>query len=174
MEIKKAKKEVMKTVKHKMNDYMKIQRDLETAHKVRNLEKRLDVMTNAFNMVTESNAKLREEVDHRMKEYSDTSKFFQTLLSTLSSGKKVLVDLTEQAILTYDQLKEGLNKKQTIENQGRQDLLDQSHEMQELQLQLNHTKELHEYLEIKAQDRDMSEIEAEQALKKCKYREKYL
>ena len=164
----------MELKKNNMSDDMIVQRDLKIARNVQNLENRLGVVTNKFNMMIASNAKLREEMNHLLKERSHFNKLYQQLLLHLNTGKKVMVDLIEQATLTYDQREEAQSKLQALKDHGKQDLLVQSQEMRQLQRHLDHTVKLQEFLGVKGQTRIMSDLEAKEALKKSKCRAKYL
>ncbi|KAJ9576167.1 hypothetical protein L9F63_006989 [Diploptera punctata] len=170
-QIKKVEKEVMELKKHDVSDDMMMQRDLKTARNVRNLEDRLGVVTSKFNMMVASNGKLRQEINHLLKERAHFNKLYQQLVFHLNAGKKVMVDLIEQATFSYDQREEAQNKLKALKDRGKQDLLIQSQEMRELQRHLDHDIKLQDFLGVKGQRRILSELEAKEALKKRKKRE---
>ena len=159
----------MELKKNDVSDDIMMQKELKTARNVRNLENRLGVVTSKFNVMITSNAKLREEINHLLKERAHFNKLYQQLVSRLYSGKKVMVDLIEQATLAYDQREEAQNKLRALKDRGKQDLLMQSQEMRELQRRLDHDVKLQEFLGVKGQRRIMSDLEAKEALKKSKY-----
>lgn len=113
-----------------------------------------------------ANAKMRDEINHLLKERAHFNKSFQQLVSRLNSGKKVIMDLIEQATLAYDQREEAQNKLQALKERGRQDLQQQSQEVRELQRCLDHVVRLQEFLDIKGQRRIMADLEAREALRR--------
>lgn len=56
-----------------------------------------------LNRLLTSNHKLREKIDHYLKERTSFNQLFQELNSKLVSGKKIIMDLMEQTTLAYDQ-----------------------------------------------------------------------
>ncbi|XP_021936295.1 coiled-coil domain-containing protein 63 isoform X4 [Zootermopsis nevadensis] len=93
------------------------------------------------------------------------------LVSRLNSGKKVMVDLIEQATLAYDQREESQNKLQALKERAKQDLQQQSQEIRELQRRLDRDVKLQEFLGVKGQRRIMADLEAREALRFKKKRE---
>jgi predicted DNA-binding ArsR family transcriptional regulator len=122
-----------------------------------------------FNTVIASNGKMREDIDHLLKDRAYFNKLYQQLVSRLNSGKKVMVDLIEQATLAYDQREEAQNKLRALKERGRQDVQQQSWEMRELQRRLDHDVKLQEFLGVKGQRRITADLEAREALKRSEY-----
>ena len=56
-----------------------------------------------FNRLLASNHKLREEIDHLLKERTYFNQLYQDLTTRLNAGKKIMMDLIEQSTLAYDQ-----------------------------------------------------------------------
>ncbi|PSN46817.1 hypothetical protein C0J52_11196 [Blattella germanica] len=170
-QIKKMDREVMALKKNDVGEHVMHLRDLKTLRNVRNLENRLGVITSKFNMVVASNSKLRGEISHLLKERAHFNKLYMQLIAHLNAGKKVMVDLIEQATLAYDQREEAQNKLRALKQRGKQDLLVQSQEMRELQRRLDHDAKLQDFLGVKGQRRIMADLEAKEALKRKKKRE---
>nr|CAD7410127.1 unnamed protein product [Timema poppensis] len=124
-----------------------------------------------FNKMLAENSELREELDHLIKERSHFNQLYQQLTSRLQSGKKVIVDLIEQATLAYDQREEAQSKLQALKDRGRVDLSVHSQEMRELQRQLDHNAKLQEFLGIKGQKRVMADLEERERQKKQNQKE---
>lgn len=120
-------------------------------------------------MVIAGNGKMRDEINHLLKERSYFNKSFQQLVSRLNSGKKVMVDLIEQATLAYDQREESQNKLQALKERAKQDLQQQSQEIRELQRRLDRDVKLQEFLGVKGQRRIMADLEAREALRFSEY-----
>lgn len=123
-------------------------------------------VTSKFNMATAANEKIREEINHLLKDRAYFNKLYQQLVNHLNSGNKMMVDLIEQATLAYDQREEAQNKLQALKERGKQDLQQQKQEMRELQRHLDHDDKLHTFLGVKGQQRNMAELEAREALKR--------
>lgn len=123
-------------------------------------------VTNKFNMAIATNDKVREEINHLLKDRAYFNKLYQQLVSRLNSGNKMMVDLIEQATLAYDQREEAQNKLQALKERGKQDLQQQKQEMRELQRRLDHDDKLQTFLGVKGQQRTMADLEAREALKR--------
>ncbi|XP_047103466.1 coiled-coil domain-containing protein 63 [Schistocerca piceifrons] len=135
------------------------------------LENRLDVVTVKFNKILAENSKLREEINHLLKERNHFNSLYQQLVSELNSGKKIMLDLIEQASLAYDQREEAQNKLQALKERGRLDVLLHGQEMRELHRRLDYDTKLQDFLAVKAQRRVMADLEAREAQKKQMQRE---
>jgi hypothetical protein len=123
-------------------------------------------VTSKFNMVIAANEKMREEINHLLKDRAYFNKLYQQLVNRLNSGNKMMVDLIEQATLAYDQREEAQNKLQALKERGKQDLQQQKQEMRELQRCLDHDEKLQTFLGVKGQQRIMADLEAREALKR--------
>jgi thiamine pyrophosphate-dependent acetolactate synthase large subunit-like protein len=119
--------------------------------------------------VIASNGKMRDEIDHLLKDRTQFNKVYHQLVSRLSSGKKVIVDLIEQATSAYDQREEAQNKLRALKERGKQDLQQQGQEMRELQRRLDRDIKLQEFLGVKGQRRVTADLEAREALKRSEY-----
>ncbi|KAK6626377.1 hypothetical protein RUM43_006688 [Polyplax serrata] len=133
------------------------------------LENRLDVATIKLNRLLASNQRLRERIDHFLKERSLFNQSFQELTAKIQGGKKVIMDLMEQSTLAYDQREEAQAKLETLKQKGKQDVLVHSLEMKELQRKLDHDSKLQEFLCVKGQKRITADLEAKQAFLRRKF-----
>jgi hypothetical protein len=122
--------------------------------------------------VIASNGKTREEIDHLLKDRTHFNKVYHQLVSRLTSGKKVTVDLIEQATSAYDQREEAQNKLRALKERIEQDVLQQGQEMRELQRRLDRDVKLQEFLGLKGQRRITADLEAREALRHSKYHKK--
>jgi hypothetical protein len=119
-------------------------------------------------MVIAANEKMREEIDHLLKDRAYFNNLYQQLVNHLNAGNKMMVDLIEQATLAYDQREEAQNKLQALKERGKQDLQQQRQEMRELQRRLDHDDKLQKFLGVKGQQRITTDLEAREALKRSK------
>lgn len=103
-----------------------------------------------------------------LKERAHFNRLYQQLVGRLNSGKKVMMDLIEQATLAYDQREEAQNKLRALRERGKQDLQHQSQQMRILQRRLDHDVKLQEFLGVKGQRRITADLEAMEALKRGK------
>ncbi|XP_033606689.1 coiled-coil domain-containing protein 63 isoform X3 [Cryptotermes secundus] len=171
LQIRKVEKKVLELKKLDVTDSILLQKSLKTQRNIDNLENRLGVVTSKFNTVIASNGKTREEIDHLLKDRAYFNKLYHHLVSRLSSNKKVMVHLIEQATLAYDQREEAQNKLHALKERGKLDMQQQRQEMKELQRRLDHDVKLHEFLSVKGQRRTTADLEAREALKHKKRKE---
>ncbi|GLH03859.1 hypothetical protein R5R35_009908 [Gryllus longicercus] len=164
-------KEVVKMRLKDVSDLQSKERAIDDERSISNLENRLHVASVKYNDMIKQNTILREEIDHLLKERSHFNELYQKLIKHINKGKKVMMDLIEQASLAYDQREEAQIKLQCLREKGRQDYLQQSHEMRELQRKLDHDTKLQEFLSVKGQKRVMADLEAREAQKKRQQRE---
>ncbi|XP_066996668.2 outer dynein arm-docking complex subunit 1 [Anabrus simplex] len=170
-EIAKMEKEVRKLRLKDITDAQSAQKAVENDRNISGLENRLHVVTTRFNEMLAENGKLRQEIDHLLKERAHFNLLYQQLISRLNTGKKIMLDLIEQATLAYDQREEAQSKLHMLKERGRQDMHIHSQEMRELQRKLDHDTKLQEFLGIKGQKRILTDLEAREALKKQQQRE---
>ncbi|XP_044739405.1 coiled-coil domain-containing protein 63-like [Chrysoperla carnea] len=133
----------------------RIQLSMRTVEK---LENQLDVAIKKFNSVLADNDKIREEIDHLIKERAHFNSLWNKMVINLTKGKKFMMDLVEQATMSYDQRDEWCGKLEALKERGKADLLQHTQEMRELQRNLDHDNKLKEYLSIKGQKRVMQDL----------------
>ncbi|XP_031330511.1 coiled-coil domain-containing protein 63 [Photinus pyralis] len=129
------------------------------------LENQLDYETKRFCAVLEDNRDLRERIEHLLKDRAHFNSVWETLVEDLNQGKKLMLDLIEQATLSYDQREEWCSKLHALRIRNRNDFMLHAEEMKELQRQLDHDSKLYEFLGIKGQKRIMRDLE-EKEMKK--------
>ncbi|KAJ1524047.1 hypothetical protein ONE63_010587 [Megalurothrips usitatus] len=170
-QIRKVEKEVAGLRRDDVTDHKLIEQAVAREKSVTLLENRLHNATVKFNKQLAHNASLREEIDHLLKERAQFNVLYEALVSKLNQGKKVMIDLVEQATHAYDQREESQTKLSVLKERGRQDLIAQSAEMRELQRRFDHDTKLQEFLAVKGQHRVLVDLEAKEALKKKQQRE---
>ncbi|XP_068086979.1 coiled-coil domain-containing protein 63-like [Anabrus simplex] len=170
-QIRKVEKDVLKMRMKDVTDLQSKERAIEARRNIAILENRLHLVTVRFNEMLTQNAELRNQISHLLKERTHFNHLYQQLIVRLNSGKKVMLDLIEQATIAYDQREEAQNKLQVLKERGRQDLHIHSQEMRELQRKLDHDMKLQEFLGVKGQRRVLTDLEAREAWKKQHHRE---
>ncbi|KAK4878234.1 hypothetical protein RN001_010740 [Aquatica leii] len=131
---------------------------IKTAERsVQGLENHLDNEIKRFCSVLEENRKLREKIEHLLKE-----------------RKKLMLDLIEQATVAYDQREEWCSKLHALRIRSRNDLMLHAEEMKELQRQLDHDSKLYEFLGVKGQKRIMKDLEEKELKKVDDNKEEFL
>ncbi|XP_001605946.3 coiled-coil domain-containing protein 63 [Nasonia vitripennis] len=135
------------------------------------LENRLEVATKRFNVLVADNAKLRGEIDDLLKERSQFNLLWMRLNGQLNTGKQVINDLIEQATITFNQRDEELNKINALKERGMRDLKNHTSEMCELQRTIDNEMKLQEFLGVKGQYREMSDLNAKKEAEKKAKRE---
>ncbi|XP_012346583.2 coiled-coil domain-containing protein 63-like [Apis florea] len=127
------------------------------------LENRLEVATKRFNIAVAINTKLRDEIEDRLKERSQFTTLWNKLINQLNTGKQIINDLIEQATIAFNQRDEELNKIQALRERGLRDLRNHISEMCELQRTMDNEMKLQEFLGIKGQHREMSDLNEKRA-----------
>lgn len=56
-----------------------------------------------LNRMLTGNGSLRQEINHLLKERAHFNNLYQMLIGQYTMGKKIMLDLIEQATLAYDQ-----------------------------------------------------------------------
>lgn len=135
------------------------------------LENRVEVATKRFNLVIASNAKLRAEIETMLRERAQFTQLWNKLIGQLNTGKQVINDLIEQATITFNQRDEELNKIQALRERGIRDLKNHTSEMCELRRTLDNEMKLQEFLGVKGQLREMSDLNAKKEAERQARRE---
>ncbi|XP_076676671.1 coiled-coil domain-containing protein 63 [Andrena cerasifolii] len=130
------------------------------------LENRLEVATKKFNLIIAHNAKLRAEIESLLKDRARFSALWNKLVGQLSTGKQIINDLIEQATIAFNQRDEEINKIQALRERGIRDLNTHVSEMCELQRTLDNEMKLQEFLGVKGQYREMTDLNAKRAAEK--------
>ncbi|XP_078049510.1 coiled-coil domain-containing protein 63 [Augochlora pura] len=137
------------------------------------LENNLDVMTKRFNGIIANNGLVRNEIDSLLKERAQFTALWNKSISQLNTGKQIINDLVEQATIAFNQRDEELNTIQALRERGIRDLKTHVSEMCELQRTLDNEMKLQEFLGVKGQHREMTDLNAKRAAEnKAKMEEK--
>ncbi|KAF5287633.1 hypothetical protein FQA39_LY15836 [Lamprigera yunnana] len=126
---------------------------------VRVLENKLDNEIKRFCSILEENRRLREKIEHLLKERAHFNFVCESMGEKLNQDKKLILDLIEQSTVAYDQREEWCSKLHALRLRSRNDLLLHAEEMKDLQRQLNHDTKLYDFLGIKGQKRIMRDLE---------------
>ncbi|CAH2059028.1 unnamed protein product, partial [Iphiclides podalirius] len=112
-------------------------------------ENKLEAAILRFNAVQCENKKIREEIEHVLKDRAIFNQAWEKMLNALSKGKKFLEDLFESSTLAYDQRDEWCTKLKSVQEKGKMDQLLQVQEMRDLQKSFDHEMKLHNFLSKK-------------------------
>ncbi|XP_051162078.1 coiled-coil domain-containing protein 63 [Leptopilina boulardi] len=124
------------------------------------LENRLEVATKKFNLTIAKNTELRKEIDSLLKERAQFNALYNKLVNKINAGKQVINDLIEQATIAFNQRDEELSKIYALRERGARDLKNHTSEMCELQRTLDNEMKLQEFLGVKGQCREMTNLNA--------------
>ncbi|KAF2887967.1 hypothetical protein ILUMI_18206, partial [Ignelater luminosus] len=130
------------------------------------LQNQLDTEIKRFCTALTNNKKLREEIDHLLKERARFNTVWEKLLANINQGKKLMLDLIEQATVAYDQREEWCSKLQALKVRNQNDLMLHTQEMKELQRQLDHDHMLYDFLGVKGQKRILRDLEEKEMRKR--------
>lgn len=136
------------------------QKNIET------LKNTLDNAVKRFCLTLTDNRRVREHIDHLLKERERFNCSYKKKLRLLDNGRKEIFDLIEKATNTYDQREEWCNKLVALHTRTQHDTLLHNREMRELQRRLDYDSCLHEFLQIKGQKRVMRDLEIKERKRK--------
>lgn len=170
-QIGRVKKEVVALEAVQITDVQWQNRALEGRKVVEALENKLDVQIKKFCAIMAENRKLREEIDHLLKERAHFNLLWERLVHNLNQGKKFMLDLIEQATIAYDQREEWCSKLQALRARAKNDLVLHSEEIGKLYGRIDDDEKLREFLSVKCQKRLTTDLENKEMTKRLKQRE---
>ncbi|XP_041985426.1 outer dynein arm protein 1-like [Aricia agestis] len=115
-------------------------------HRLTAAENKLETTTSRFNVVQGENRRIREEIEHMLKDRALFNQAWEKMLTALGTGKKFLEDLFESSTLAYDQRDEWCAKLRSVQEKGRMDQMLQVQEMRDLQKAFDHETKLYHFL----------------------------
>ncbi|EFA04939.1 Coiled-coil domain-containing protein 63-like Protein [Tribolium castaneum] len=122
------------------------------------LENKLETQMTTFNLIVAKNGKLREEIDHLLWDRRNFLTIWNRFIRKLNTGKRILIDLIEQATIAYDQREEWCNKLQLLRSSAHRDLLANIDQMRSLKQKVDNAKKLEEFFTTKGQKRVMKDL----------------
>ncbi|KAI4456545.1 hypothetical protein MML48_8g00009415 [Holotrichia oblita] len=146
-------------------------RILNGAKTLESLENKLDTCVKRYCTVLAENQRLREEIELFLKERNVYNQMYERQIKTLTLGKKLMIDLIEQATLAYDQREECGEKLQALRIRAHNDCLLHMADMRELIRQLDHGTSLQDFLSVKGQKRILKDLEKKEQQKKQRIKE---
>ncbi|KAK9728429.1 hypothetical protein QE152_g17975 [Popillia japonica] len=146
-------------------------RILNGAKTLESLENKLDTCVKRYCTVLAENQRLRQEIELFLKERNVYNQMYERQLKTLTLGKRLMIDLIEQASLAYDQREECGEKLQALRIRAHNDCLLHVADMRELIRQLDHGTSLQDFLSVKGQRRILKDLEKKEQQKKQRARE---
>ena len=117
------------------------------------LENRLDGVMTSFNATLAQNTSVRKEIDHLVQERSNFNDLIAKLQKKSVTNKKIIADITEMAILAFDQRDESQSKITALQERNEKDAGTYAAELKELQRTLDHDEKLKDFLFHKSNDR---------------------
>ncbi|XP_031330509.1 uncharacterized protein LOC116161328 isoform X2 [Photinus pyralis] len=123
------------------------------------LESKLDSVIKQCCTVVTENRDLREEIDHMLIERMNFNKLWEGYITNLSNGKKLMMDIFEQATIAYDQRDEWITRLNALRKRALDDLRLHVSEMTSLRKKMDNERLLEEFMAIKGQFRNMSNLE---------------
>ncbi|KAL4706950.1 hypothetical protein ACJJTC_005219 [Scirpophaga incertulas] len=121
-------------------------RKQQSENRLVSTENRLEAAMLRFNAVQGDNRRIRENIEHMLKERAIFNQNWSKMLTALSKGKKFLCDLFESSALAYDQRDEWCSKLRSMQEKGKVDQTQQIQEMRDLQKAFDHETKLYEFL----------------------------
>ncbi|XP_059045540.1 coiled-coil domain-containing protein 63-like [Achroia grisella] len=122
------------------------ERRIQSEIRLVSMVNRLEAAKLRFNAVQYENKKIREEINHVLKDRAIFNQAWDKMMNALSKGKKFLTDLFESSTLAYDQRDEWCTKLRSVQEKGKMDQLLQVQEMRELQKYFDHEMKLYSFL----------------------------
>ena len=106
-----------------------------------------------FNATLAQNSSVRKEIDHLVQERATFNDMIARLQKKIAGNKKVIADITEMAILAFDQRDESQSKITALQDRNEKDAQQYAAELKELQRTLDHDEKLKDFLFRKSNDR---------------------
>ncbi|CAH0550779.1 unnamed protein product [Brassicogethes aeneus] len=123
------------------------------------LENKLEVWMKKFGTTCYENRMLRDRINSLMCERTRFNEVWTKLIRNLTTGKKFMLDLIEQATIAYDQREEWVSKLSMVRKKARNQLLKQLHEMRELERKKDNDTKLKNFILFKNARRLMVDLE---------------
>ncbi|CAB3232514.1 unnamed protein product [Arctia plantaginis] len=150
------------------------ERRIQSERRLISTENKLETAQLRFNDVQCQNNKIREEIEHMLKDRVHFNQAWNKMLIVLNKGKKFLGDLFESSTLAYDQRDEWVAKLKSIQEKGKIDQMLQIQEMRDLIKAYNHEMKLYHFLATKGVTRINKKQEQKEEQDKIKEEEKIL
>ncbi|XP_050357514.1 coiled-coil domain-containing protein 63-like [Nymphalis io] len=134
-------------------------------------ENKLEAAMWRFNVVQCENKKIRDEIEHMLKDRAIFNQSWTKMLNSLNKGKKFLTDLFESSTLAYDQRDEWCTKLKSVQDKGKIDQMVQIQEMRDLQKVFDHEMKLYNFLAKKGVIRINKKVQDREEAQKKKHEE---
>ncbi|XP_028169595.1 trichohyalin-like [Ostrinia furnacalis] len=121
-------------------------RRMQSEHRLVSTENQLEAAMLRFNAIQYENKKIREEIEHMLKDRAIFKQAWAKMMTALGKGKKFLIDLFESSTLAYDQRDEWCAKLKSLQEKGKMDQMQQVQEMRDLQKAFDHEMKLYHFL----------------------------
>lgn len=165
-QIKDVSKSVQTLKKQQITDRQFEDRVHYARHTIDTLENKLEMQMTTFNLIVAKNFKLREEIDHLLWDRRNFLSIWKKLIDKLNSGKRILLDLIEQATLAYDQREEWCTKLQMLRITAHKDLITNIDKMRRYRQNVDNAQKLEEFYTTKGQKRIMKDLMIREAQKR--------
>ncbi|KAF9415161.1 hypothetical protein HW555_007138 [Spodoptera exigua] len=147
------------------------ERRWQSEYRLMSAENKLEAAKMRFNAVQYENKKIREEIEHMLRDRALFNQAWNKMQAALSKGKKFLYDLFESSTLAYDQRDEWCTKLKTMQEKGKidQDVTNAVHpsfEMRDLVKAFDHEMKVYQFLATKG----MARVNKTQELREEKQR----
>ncbi|XP_044260720.1 outer dynein arm-docking complex subunit 1-like [Tribolium madens] len=136
------------------------------------LENKLETQMTTFNLIVAKNGKLREEIDHLLWDRRNFLTIWNRFIEKLNTGKRILIDMIEQATIAYDQREEWCNKLQMLRSTAHKDLLSNIDQMRSYKQKVDNAKKLEEFFTTKGQKRVMKDLMVKERQKRDERKKK--
>ncbi|CAG9794667.1 unnamed protein product [Diatraea saccharalis] len=123
-----------------------LMRQQEGESRLVSTENKLEAAKLRFNTIQWENKKIREEIEHMLKDRAAFNQSWKKMMAALSKGKKFLTDLFESSTLAYDQRDEICAKLRSVQEKAKMDQLQQVQEMRDHQKAFDHEMKLFHFL----------------------------
>ncbi|XP_031331881.1 uncharacterized protein LOC116162406 [Photinus pyralis] len=153
-----TKKKVIEAQSKVTTDAEHMKRVLEGQKTLATLENKLDTFVKQTCAINDENHRLRDEIDHYLFERNTFNKAWYGNIATLAKGKKIMMDLIEQATISYDRRDETVAVLHALREKCHMDLVVQTEEMASLQRIKDHESKLAKFMDVKGQKRCMRDL----------------
>ncbi|KAB0791856.1 hypothetical protein PPYR_03656 [Photinus pyralis] len=140
------------------SDLQILERQLLGQKTLEGLENKLDTYMKQFGLMSADSCRLRLEIEHQLIERESFNKLWYTYIANLNKGKRIMMDIVEQATLAYDRRDEWIARLQSCRDFAYNDYIRATQEMDHLQKKLDKDRDLIEFVGVREQYRNMKQL----------------
>lgn len=169
-QIKRAEKETFHLTKTGLTDVAYHENMRRARKSLQVLETQVEISRKLECEMIAKNSKLRHEIDHLLYDRAVFNKIWYKLVSKLVMDKKFLLEISERAILAFNQGTEICNQLKSLQEKIQRDKKVAMRDMSENIRKLDAANKQQEFYSVKQKFRDIAELEPREVLRRNMFR----